>query len=90
MLIAGVPRLQSAKTADPPVIDGRLDEAAWKTATPTDSFTQEAPFDGKPPCNSAKRVAASAKLANTLDGRLLLLIDDEAHAAGVDREAERH
>ena len=48
------------------------------------------PLDGKLRRYGAKRGTAGAKLASTRDGRLLWLIDDEAHAVGVDREAERH
>ena len=36
-------------TSKPPLIDGRLDDAAWQAATPTDAFTQQSPFDGAKP-----------------------------------------
>ncbi|HTA19845.1 MAG TPA: DUF5916 domain-containing protein [Polyangia bacterium] len=49
VLVAGAPQLQATRAADPPIIDGRLDEAVWKTAPATDAFTQESPFDGAPP-----------------------------------------
>ncbi len=49
LLVAGAPQLQATRAADPPIIDGRLDEAVWKTAPATDAFTQESPFDGATP-----------------------------------------
>jgi hypothetical protein len=49
VLFAGAPQLQAARTAEPPIIDGRPDEPVWKTAAPIDAFTQESPFDGAPP-----------------------------------------
>jgi hypothetical protein len=43
------PRLSAVRTAVPPVIDGKLDDEAWKAAVPVDQFTQQAPFEGRPP-----------------------------------------
>ena len=34
--------------SDPPVIDGRLDDAAWARAAPMTGFTQREPRDGQP------------------------------------------
>jgi hypothetical protein len=34
---------------EPPVLDGRLDDAAWKLATPTSAFTQKSPVEGSAP-----------------------------------------
>lgn len=45
------PPLRSAtavRTFDPPVIDGNLDEAAWRNAVPTGDFVQSEPFEGEP------------------------------------------
>ena len=33
----------------PPVIDGKIDDAVWKKATPTSAFTQKTPNDGRAP-----------------------------------------
>lgn len=43
------PSLRAERTATPPVIDGRLDDAAWKSATPSSQFTQKLPEDGIDP-----------------------------------------
>jgi hypothetical protein len=44
-----VPHLAAVHTSRPPLIDGRLDDAAWQSATLTDAFTQQSPFDGAKP-----------------------------------------
>ena len=38
----------AAGVSDPPVIDGRLDDAAWARAAPMTGFTQREPQDGQP------------------------------------------
>jgi hypothetical protein len=43
------PHGAATRTTVPPVVDGRLDDEAWKGATPTSTFTQQIPFDGRPP-----------------------------------------
>jgi hypothetical protein len=43
------PHLRAARTARPPKIDGRLDDAVWRAATPSDAFTQHYPDEGAPP-----------------------------------------
>lgn len=43
------PRLPAVRTPTPPVIDGKLDDEAWKAAVPTDKFIQQTPFEGRPP-----------------------------------------
>ena len=40
---------QIYRTDSPPVIDGRLDDAAWEDAAFVDDFHQTAPFDGEQP-----------------------------------------
>lgn len=35
-------------TPTPPVVDGRLDDAAWQAATPITEFTQRDPHEGQP------------------------------------------
>jgi hypothetical protein len=42
------PTVQAARTAEPPVIDGRLSEASWSSAPAADQFTQRDPEEGKP------------------------------------------
>jgi hypothetical protein len=44
-----VPHLAVARASKPPLIDGRLDDAAWQTAAASDAFTQQSPFDGSKP-----------------------------------------
>lgn len=45
----GRPVIRAERTAVAPVVDGRLDEAAWKKAPPSGAFTQKLPEDGKAP-----------------------------------------
>jgi len=44
-----VAHFAAVRASRPPLIDGRLDDAVWQTATATDAFTQQVPFDGSPP-----------------------------------------
>jgi len=41
-------QVQPGLVADPPAIDGLLDEAVWASAPSLDSFTQQEPSDGEP------------------------------------------
>jgi hypothetical protein len=43
------PHVSAVQVSDPPVLDGRLDDAAWRLAPPTSAFTQKAPREGAPP-----------------------------------------
>ncbi|MGH7129350.1 MAG: DUF5916 domain-containing protein, partial [Planctomycetaceae bacterium] len=45
----GVPHATAALAASSPVIDGRLDDAAWLQAPPIGSFVQREPLEGEPP-----------------------------------------
>jgi hypothetical protein len=65
------PHLPAARVARAPVVDGRLDDEAWKAAPPSDAFTQQYPFDRQPP--SERTV-------------LRVLYDDEALYFGVECE----
>jgi hypothetical protein len=65
------PHVHATKTTQAPVIDGRLDDAAWKTAEPSDAFTQQYPLDGKPPTERTT---------------MRVLYDDEAVYLGFDCE----
>src|SRR5687767_9809759 len=42
------PTLTAVRTDRPPVIDGRLDDAMWRTAALIDTFVQEEPIEGAP------------------------------------------
>ncbi|MFO0755658.1 MAG: DUF5916 domain-containing protein [Byssovorax sp.] len=46
---AGIPHLTAVRATAPPVLDGKLDDAAWRAAPGSDEFTQKAPDDGKAP-----------------------------------------
>ncbi|MBI2898191.1 MAG: hypothetical protein HYY06_31870 [Deltaproteobacteria bacterium] len=48
-LALGVPRLEPARVGEPPAIDGRLDDAAWRAAPVTDELTQRSPHPGVAP-----------------------------------------
>jgi hypothetical protein len=43
------PSLRAVRVHTPPVLDGRLDDPAWLLSAETTDFTQQAPYDGKPP-----------------------------------------
>jgi hypothetical protein len=47
-LIAGRPTVRPTRATTPPVIDGRLDDAAWEGAATLTGFTQQAPLEGAP------------------------------------------
>jgi hypothetical protein len=42
------PAIHATEAAEPPKIDGVLDEAVWRTATPIDVFVQQEPREGQP------------------------------------------
>src|SRR5207247_1388998 len=42
------PTLTAVRAAQPPNIDGRLDDAIWRTAALIDTFVQEEPIEGAP------------------------------------------
>ena len=46
--LAGRPRVRARRVDTPPVIDGRLDDAAWLEAALLTDFVQQAPLDGAP------------------------------------------
>ena len=41
-------RARAFRVATPPVIDGRVDEAAWTKVEPAADFIQQEPFQGEP------------------------------------------
>jgi hypothetical protein len=65
------PHLRAVRTTTPPVIDGRLDDPAWKRAIPSDTFTQHFPDEGAPPTERTE---------------VRILYDDDALYIGVDCE----
>src|ERR1700704_5886021 len=52
------PSLTAVHAAQPPTIDGRLDDPLWKTLPAVDAFVQEDPLEGAPPSEKTEvRVA---------------------------------
>ena len=47
-IMAGRPRIRPPRIDTPPVIDGRLDDPVWQTATLITDLVQQAPLDGAP------------------------------------------
>lgn len=47
-LLPGRPSVQPIRVAEPPRLDGRLDDAAWQNAPQLTTFVQQRPFDGEP------------------------------------------
>ncbi|HKP58882.1 MAG TPA: DUF5916 domain-containing protein [Polyangiales bacterium] len=74
-LPAAAQSLRAARVADPPHIDGQLDEMAWRDAAPADAFTQKVPLTGQAP--SGRTV-------------LRVLYDDEALYVAFDCEQPGH
>ena len=48
-ILTGRPTIRPTRVADGPDVDGRLDDAVWRTAVRITDFTQSAPIDGAPP-----------------------------------------
>jgi hypothetical protein len=46
--IGGRPTLTAVRAAEPPTIDGRLDDPIWRSAALIDRFVQEEPQEGQP------------------------------------------
>jgi hypothetical protein len=65
------PHIRAVRTPRPPVIDGKLDDPAWKSAVPSDDFTQHFPDEGAPPTERTV---------------VRILYDDDALYIGVDCE----
>jgi hypothetical protein len=66
-----LPHLPAVRAAQPPKIDGRLDDLVWQSATGSDAFTQQSPYDGAPPSEHT---------------RVKVLYDDDALYVGFDCE----
>jgi len=47
--VAAEPRIRATFTSEPPKIDGRTDDPAWKAAAPATTFAQHEPVHGNPP-----------------------------------------
>jgi Domain of unknown function (DUF5916)/Carbohydrate family 9 binding domain-like len=63
------PHIRAVRTTQRPVIDGRLDDPAWRSAVPSDTFTQHFPSEGAPPSERTE---------------VRILYDDDALYVGVD------
>src|SRR5215468_256752 len=46
---SALPEVHAFRTSQPPVIDGRLAEEAWRAAEPATTFTQRDPDEGRAP-----------------------------------------
>jgi hypothetical protein len=69
-----VPHATATRTTEPPTIDGRLDDAAWAKAVPSDTYTQQYPVDNSAPSEHTT---------------MRVLYDDEALYVGFDLEQVR-
>ena len=47
-ILAGRPNVTAVRTAQPPLIDGNLDDAIWQRATRITEFVQQSPLEGQP------------------------------------------
>jgi hypothetical protein len=47
-MVSGRPTVRPTRIDTPPVIDGRLDDEAWRSAAVITAFVQQAPLDGAP------------------------------------------
>jgi hypothetical protein len=63
------PHLRAVRTTQPPVVDGRLDDPAWRNAIASETFTQHFPNEGAPPSERTE---------------VRILYDDDALYVGVD------
>jgi hypothetical protein len=68
---ASRPHIRAVRTPAPPVIDGKLDDPAWRLALPSDTFTQHFPDEGAPPSERTE---------------VRILYDDDAIYVGIDCE----
>jgi hypothetical protein len=60
--LGGRPSLTAVRISEPPSIDGRLDDAAWRSAALIDRFVQEEPQEGEPATEKTEvRVAYDAQ-----------------------------
>jgi hypothetical protein len=67
------PSLAATRASEPPTLNGRLDDAAWATAPPSDTFTQKFPRQGEAPSEHTT---------------IRVLYDDDALYVGFDCEQE--
>ena len=59
--ITGRPTVRAVRTDEPPTIDGRLDDVAWRDAVLITDFTQTNPVEGAPPTEETEvRIAYDA------------------------------
>jgi hypothetical protein len=70
--VAGAtPHAVAARVSKPPVVDGKLDDDAWREARPTSAFTQKSPVEGAQPTERTT---------------VRVIYDDDALYVGVDCE----
>lgn len=79
-----IPHLDAVRVEKPPVIDGKLDEAAWQRAKPTEAFTQKFPNEGRAPTDrTTMRVLYD-------DDAIYIAFDcEQTHSAVVERLTRR-
>jgi hypothetical protein len=65
------PHIRAVRTSERPVIDGKLDDPAWRSAPPSATFTQHFPNEGDQPSERTE---------------LRVLYDDDAVYIGIDCE----
>jgi hypothetical protein len=56
---AAVPSIPVSRCAEPPVIDGRLDDPCWRSAAALDGFVQIRPGDNTPPSRDTSVLVAA-------------------------------
>src|SRR3982751_4280823 len=70
-LATAPPTLRPERTPHPPVIDGKLDDEVWSSASPATAFVQKFPEEGRPPSEPT---------------RVRVLYDDDAVYVAIDCE----
>jgi hypothetical protein len=78
------PHVAATRTSDPPTIDGKLDDAAWKLAPAVSTFTQKFPDEGDAPSD-----ATIMRILYDDDALYVAFECHQAHAAIVDRLTRR-
>src|SRR5439155_20688877 len=84
LIASSPPHVAATHTSDPPTIDGKLDDAAWKTAPPVASFTQKFPNEGMAPSDPT-----TMRILYDDDAIYVAFECEQAHSAVVDRLTRR-
>src|SRR5438046_6355782 len=69
--VTALPTIRPERTPHPPVIDGKLDDEVWTSASPANAFVQKFPDEGRLPSEPT---------------RVRVLYDDDALYVAVDCE----